>query len=612
MRINFRSHHYAGEGALASTLLVFHAPDWESGDWQRLPNLITAQPIACFASTAEAFHANPSGTANFEIMEGDRAQQARASVARNAGIISLAVMASRVLGLVRDQVFAALFGAGVQYDAFVTAFRIPNLLRDLLAEGALSAAFVTTFTQTLQLKGKAEAVRLSNRVATLIVLCISAISLVAWIYAPAIVRMLAPGFFDISGKAELTIELTRIMIPFLLLIALAAQAMGMLNAFNIFGLPALASAFFNVGSIAGGLLLGFLWGPALGLSPIAGMAYGTLIGGFLQLAVQWPSLGRCGVSYRPDFGFRDAGVSQVIRLMGPAIIGTAAVQINVFVNTNFASEIIDPVTGAVLNGPVSWLNYAFRFMQFPIGVFGVAIATAALPTLSRNTANLDYGEFRQTLAHSLALVFLLCIPSAIGLAVLGRPIVTLVFEHGRFTSFDTIQTANALAAYSLGLAGYAAVKVLSPAFYALNDARTPMLISVGSIAVNYVMNSLLVSRFGHVGLAFSTSTVALVNFLLLALLIRRRLGGLEGRRLGYAVLRIIAAALPMALVAWLTSELVTFLPLRGIGLELLQVIGGIGCATIVFYLTCRWLRVEEANEAFTAIAGRFLRLRHRK
>jgi putative peptidoglycan lipid II flippase len=342
------------------------------------------------------------------------------------------------------------------------------------------------------------------------------------------------------------------------------------------------------------------------------MAYGTLIGGFLQLAVQWPSLGRCGVSYRPDFGFRDAGVSQVIRLMGPAIIGTAAVQINVFVNTNFASEIIDPVTGAVLNGPVSWLNYAFRFMQFPIGVFGVAIATAALPTLSRNTANLDYGEFRQTLAHSLALVFLLCIPSAIGLAVLGRPIVTLVFEHGRFTSFDTIQTANALAAYSLGLAGYAAVKVLSPAFYALNDARTPMLISVGSIAVNYVMNSLLVSRFGHVGLAFSTSTVALVNFLLLALLIRRRLGGLEGRRLGYAVLRIIAAALPMALVAWLTSELVTFLPLRGIGLELLQVIGGIGCATIVFYLTCRWLRVEEANEAFTAIAGRFLRLRHRK
>jgi putative peptidoglycan lipid II flippase len=545
-------------------------------------------------------------------MDGDRAQQARANVARNAGIISLAVMASRLLGLVRDQVFAALFGAGAQFDAFVTAFRIPNLLRDLLAEGALSAAFVTTFTQTLQLKGKEDAIRLSNRVATLIVLGISAISLLAWIYAPAIVRILAPGFFEISGKAELTIELTRIMIPFLLLIALAAQAMGMLNAFNVFGLPALASAFFNLGSILGGLLLGFLWGPALGLSPIAGMAYGTLIGGFLQLAVQWPSLRRRGVSYRPDFHFRDAGVGQIIRLMGPAVIGTAAVQVNVFVNTNFASEIIDPLTGTVLNGPVSWLNYAFRFMQFPIGVFGVAIATAALPTLSRSTANPDYGEFRRTLAHSLALVFLLCIPSAIGLAVLGRPIVALVFEHGRFTSFDTVQTANALAAYSIGLAGYAAVKVLSPAFYALNDARTPMLISVGSIAVNYLMNSLLVGPFGHVGLAFSTSTVALVNFLLLAALIRRRLGGLEGRRLGSSVLRIFAASLPMALTAWFISELVTSLPVRGLALELLQVIGGIGLAVLVFYLGCRWLRVEEANEAVDAIGGRLLRLVRRR
>ena len=185
---------------------------------------------------------------------------------------------------------------------------------------------------------------------------------------------------------------------------------------------------------------------------------------------------------------------QILRLLGPAIIGTAAVQINVFINTNFASAIIDPATGAIANGPVSWLNYAFRFMQFPIGVFGVAIATATLPTLSRNSSQPDYREFRQTLAHSLTLVFLLCIPSALGLAVLGRPIIALIFEHGKFTSFDTVQTANALAAYSVGLAGYAAIKVLSPAFYALHDARTPMLISLGSILVNFVLNSLLVGQ----------------------------------------------------------------------------------------------------------------------
>jgi putative peptidoglycan lipid II flippase len=447
---------------------------------------------------------------------------------------------------------------------------------------------------------------LSNRVATLSLIVIIVISILAWFFTAEIVRLLAPGFFAVPGKAELTISLTRIMIPFLLLIALAAQAMGMLNAFNIYGIPALASAFFNIGIIVGGLSLGFLLGPAFGISPIAGMAYGVLIGGFLELAVQWPSLKRCGVSYRPDLTVSDPGLRQIIRLMGPAVIGTAAVQINVFVNTNFASAIIDPATGAVANGPVSWLNYAFRFMQFPIGVFGVAIATATLPSLSRITSNPDFTEFRQTLAHSLALVFLLCIPSAIGLMVLREPIMALVFERGKFTSFDTVQTANALAAYSIGLAGYAAIKVLSPAFYALGDARTPMLISLGSIAVNYLMNSLLVGPFGHVGLACSTAAVALVNFLLLALFMRRRLGRLDGRRLSAAVLRICAASLPMALTAWAISAAAAMLPLRGFLLHLLQVSAAIGCATLVFYFACRRLRIEELAEALDAVGGRLL------
>jgi putative peptidoglycan lipid II flippase len=545
-------------------------------------------------------------------MNEDHAQHGRASVARNAGVISLAVTASRVLGLVRDQVFAALFGAGLQYDAFLTAFRIPNLLRDLFAEGALSAAFVTTFTQVQQIKGPEEAFRLSNRVATALMLVLSVICVVGWIFAPSIVYWLAPGFYDVPGKAELTIHLTRIMIPFLLLIALAAKAMGILNARNKFAIPAIAPVFFNLGSVIGGLFLGFSVGPSLGLSPIEGMAFGTLVGGFLQFAVQWPSLRRAGFRYRPMLDFYDPGVRQIMRLMGPAIIGTAAVQINVFVNTNFASEIVDPATGAVLNGPVSWLSYAFRFMQFPIGVFGVAIATAALPPLSRSTSNPDYVEFRQTLAHSLALVFLLCIPSAVGLAVLGRPIVALVFEHGKFTSFDTVQTANALAAYSLGLAGYAAVKVLSPAFYALNDARTPMLISVGSIVVNFVMNSLLVGPFGHVGLAFSTSTVALVNFLLLAVFMRRRLGRLGGRRLAATVLRVAAASCAMAAGAWFASELLSWLPLRGLGLHLLQVSAALALAAVIFYASCRLLGVEELDDAVNALGSRFVRIVRRR
>jgi putative peptidoglycan lipid II flippase len=545
-------------------------------------------------------------------MEKESAQQSRANVARNAGIVSLAVMASRVLGLVRDQVFAVLFGAGLQYDAFLTAFRIPNLLRDLFAEGALSAAFVTTFTQVQQIKGEQEAFRLSNRVATLLIIVLSLICIVGWIFTPSIVYLLAPGFFDVSGKAELTIQLTRIMIPFLLLIALAAKAMGILNARNNFAIPAIAPVFFNLGSILAGLFLGFLAGAYLGLSPIEGMAVGTLVGGFLQFAVQWPSLRRAGFRYRPMLSFTDPGVRQIIRLMGPAIIGAAAVQINVFVNTNFASAIIDPATGAIANGPVSWLNYAFRFMQFPIGVFGVAIATATLPTLSRSTANPDYSEFRQTLAHSLALVFLLCIPSAVGLAVLGKPIVALVFEHGKFTAFDTVQTANALAAYAIGLAGYGAIKVLSPAFYALNDARTPMVISLGSIAVNYLMNSLLVGPFGHVGLAFSTSAVALVNFLLLALFMRRRLGLLGGRQLAITALKIALASAALAVVAWLVNESAGALPAHGLALKFSRVVIAIILAGATFYLVCRLLQVDELPEAIDAIGGKLMRQLRRK
>ncbi len=540
-------------------------------------------------------------------MKPQQLDPARPNVARNAGIISLAVMASRVLGLVRDQVFAILFGAGLQYDAFLTAFRIPNLLRDLFAEGALSAAFVTTFTQVLETKGEEEAFRLSNRVATALMILLGIICILGWIFAPTIVNLLAPGFFAVPGKADLTIHLTRIMIPFLLLIALAAKAMGILNARHNFGVPAIAPVFFNLGSIIGGLFLGFTAGPALGLSPIEGMAFGTLIGGLLQFAVQWPSLRRAGFRYRPMLSLSDPGVRQIMRLMGPAIIGTAAVQVNVFVNTNFASSIIDPATGIVANGPVSWLSYAFRFMQFPIGVFGVAVATATLPPLSRSMARENYNEFRQTLAHGLALVFLLCIPSAVGLAVLGRPIVALIFEHGRFSALDTLETGNALAAYSIGLAGYAAVKVLSPAFYALNDARTPMLISLGSIAVNYVMNSMLVGRFGHVGLAFSTSTVALVNFLLLAIFMRRRLGRLEGGHLVSTVLRICLASLPMAVVAWSVSAFSIGVPLHGLALQLVRVVASITLAGVVFYLSCQMLHIEELSEAANAIGARFFK-----
>src|SRR5881296_356213 len=462
----------------------------------------------------------------------------RAQLARRAGVVSAAVFASRVLGLVREQVFAVFFGAGRELDAFITAFRIPNLLRDLFAEGALSAAFVTTFTWRLEHEGEAAAWRLANLVVNALAIVVSAITLAGIWFAPALVTAIAPGFADIPGKVELTVALTRIMFPFLLLVALAAVAMGILNTRHLFGVPAAASAFFNLGSIVGGLgcaawlAPGYLPGvlgrgpapdPGLVTRAMTGMAIGTLAGGLLQLLVQVPSLWRVGFRYRPLVDFRDPGVRQVMRLMAPATIGAAAVQVNVLVNNNFASYLGD--------GPVSWLNVAFRFMQLPIGLFGVAIGTVTLPLVSRQSARGDTVGLGRTVAQALEMVAVLCLPAAAGLAVLGVPVIGVIYQHGRFTAADTAAAAQALVGYAVGLAGYAGIKVLAPSFYALGDARTPMLVSVLSIGVNYVLNWTFVRRlgFGHLGLALATSAVALGNFALLYVVLRRRIGRFGGR-----------------------------------------------------------------------------------
>src|SRR6185369_12216639 len=441
----------------------------------------------------------------------------RRQLARRAGLVSAGVLASRILGLVREQTFAVLFGAGRELDAFVTAFRIPNLMRDLFAEGALSAAFVTTFTQRMEKDGTASAWRLANLVVNALAVVVGLVTLLGICFAPALVDFIAPGFAEIPGKTELTVTMTRIMFPFLLLVALAAVAMGVLNTCNVFGIPAAASAFFTLGSIIGGLgavawiapgYVESVFGggrgevaPDAAARAITGMAIGTLVGGLLQLLVQVPALYRVGFRWRPSLDAHDAGLRQVLRLMGPATVGAAAVQVNVLVNSNFASYLGD--------GPVSWLNVAFRFMQLPIGLFGVALGTVALPAVSRHRARGDTAALGRTVGQALELVALLCLPAAAGLAVFGVPVIGLVYEHGRFGPADTTAAAQALAAYAVGLAGYAGIKVLAPAFYALDDTRVPMLVSILSIVTNFVLNWTFVRvlGFGHVGLALSTSAV---------------------------------------------------------------------------------------------------------
>jgi putative peptidoglycan lipid II flippase len=518
------------------------------------------------------------------------------SVVRSAGMVSVAMGMSRVTGLLREIVMARLFGAGFVYDAFLLGFRIPNLTRDLFAEGALSSAFVPIFTQTLDQKGRKEAARLSNLVATALIVIVGLFCLFGIVFTPAWVNLLASGFHQVPGKFELAVKLTRIMFGFLLLVALAAQAMGVLNACHRFAVPALASTFFNIGSVTFGLILGFALGPYLGIEPITGMAIGVVLGGALQLIWQLPSLRAEGFRFQPAIDWRHPLLRKIFRLMGPAILGNAAVQINVLVITNFASRIPG-------NGPVSWLGYSFRFMQLPLGLFGVAIASATLPSISRSAGLGDFDEFRRTLSKSLGMVFLFTLPSSVGLVVLGRSMIGAIYQGGKFSAYDTQQTALALSCYALGLAGYSALKVLNPAFYALHDARTPMLVSILSIAVNYIVASLLFGHtgLGHAGLALSTAAVATFGGVALFVMLRNRVGGIYGRNLLESIWKIAAASVVMG-AAVLASQ--HFIESR-LGMDRLARLADLAVSIpvgiLIFYAACRTLRVSELEVAARAL-----------
>jgi putative peptidoglycan lipid II flippase len=346
-------------------------------------------------------------------------------------------------------------------------------------------------------------------------------------------------------RAEIAAHLTAVMFPFILLVSLAAQVMGMLNAKNVFGWPAMASTFFNIGSIIGGAALALWIDPHHGSAGLTGVAIGTLIGGFLQLVVQFPSL--WAVGYRPkfDFGWRDEGVRTVLRLMGPAVIAASAVQVNVAVNSSFATH-CEP-------GAVAWLNNAFRLMQLPLGLFGVAIGTVTLPLVSRTASTGDMVAFRSTLAHGMRLAFLLTIPSTVGLICLARPIIGIIFQHGKYNSHDTAQAGAALQYYAVGLAAYSGIKVLAPAFYAIDKRKTPMMVSFASIVVNFALNWTLTLQvgMGQRGLALSTGCVAIINFCTLYVLMRRETKRLETRLMLYSLGKIGVASALLGAVCWI-------------------------------------------------------------
>jgi putative peptidoglycan lipid II flippase len=500
---------------------------------------------------------------------------------------------SRVLGLVREQLFAALLGASSLADAFVAAFRIPNLLRDLLAEGALSSALVPAFKLRLAREGAAAAHRLAAVVAGNVALVMGALVLAAMALAPQIIDGMAGDYALIPGKLETTVLLARVMLPFLVLACLSAVAMSLQNAHDRFLAPALSPALFNTVAIGVGLAL-YLAG-ARGRGVVIGWALGTVLGGVAQLSLQLPALWRRG--WRPrlalDLRLRDPAVRGIALALLPAIVGVAAVQLNVFVNTMFASS--EP-------GAVSWLNYAFRFLQLPVGVFGVAIATVSTARYAEAAVAeepLRSQQMSQYVAEGLRMVLLLCAPATVGLLVLDEAILRLLYQRGRFSAADTAASARALECYAAGMIAYAGVKVVAPAFYALGKIRAAVIASLISVLGNLILNVALHARFGYRALALGTAAAALLNGAALYAAFTRVIGPLPHRALASHAARVAAACLVMAVAVreghrWIDRRVGHFHTSE----RLLETLVPVALGAAVYTLACVALRVEEVAAAW--------------
>jgi len=518
--------------------------------------------------------------------------------ARNTLKVSAAVMMSRVLGLVREMVFAGLFGGTRWTDCFVLAYKVPNLLRDLFAEGALSQAFVTTFSKALKTEGDASAWQLANRVMTLAAIFMGLVTAVGIFIAPWIVELLmlltrldATGRGYNPGEVAFTVTMVRVMYPYILLVSMSALAMGMLNAKGVFFMPALSACFFNLGSILGGVGIGWWLDPEWGPRSLLGFSIGVVIGGVAQLTCQFPSLVRAGFRFVADFQWRDTRVAKILSLMLPAVIAASVVQVNVMINGMFAF--------GVAEGATSWLNYAFRLMQLPLGVFGVAVATVTLPALSRAAIDGVTPDFRAILAKGLRLVTFLVLPSMLGLIFLAEPIISVIYERGNFTDETRSQTAVALQAYGCGLLFYAGLKVLQPAFYAIDRRWLPMISSIIALFLNIGFNSLFVFvlGYGHAALALTTSITATANFLFLYLAMRHFAGSLDTLPLLRMLAKLVVAACIMCALChvgriWLMADPGAIAwPLRAAYLAAIVAVAG-----TTYLGVARLLRVEEVGE----------------
>jgi len=503
----------------------------------------------------------------------------KGKIARRAGVVGLLTLLSRITGLVRDMAIAHAFGTRLAADAFFVAFRIPNLLRRLFAEGALTVSFVPVFTETFR-RSREKAKELSDIAWTLMSLLLVVVSVVGISFSPLFVKLTAWGFGGQPEKFALTVTLTRVMFPYILLVSLAALAMGVLNSLKHFAVPASSSIFMNLGIIAGALGLSHWIRP-----PPLGLAIGVLLGGVLQLAVHFPLLGKFGFFPKFRWNLQEPGVLKIVGMMIPAAFGAAVYQFNVIVTTLLASFLPE--------GSVSYLWYADRIMEFPVGVWGIAMATVLLPSLSDHAAEKDYEALKGTFRYGLRMVFFLTIPAAGGLMVLAEPIVRLLLEHGHFSAVSTLHTSRALIFFAIGLPFISAVRVTSNGFYSLQDARAPVKTAVWAVVANLVLSLLLMEPIGHNGLALAISLSSTLNFLMQMALFRKKVGRLGLRAITGGILKTGLSTLGMMAVVRLLQGL--YLPIH-LWQQALTLFGLIAVGILTFLLFEWLLKGNEVRE----------------
>lgn len=451
--------------------------------------------------------------------------------------MSVATFISRILGYVKDMILAGYFGATGVADTFFVAFRIPNLLRELFAEGSMSSAFIPVLTEHQTKYGHEEAKRLVRITFTFIVIFVGIVCIAGIVFSPAIVTAIAPGFVSSPEKFSLTVLLTRIMLPFLLFISLAAFAMGALNTRRVFFVPSLAPAMLNIMIIAVVLTLA----PAME-EPIVAVAIGVVLGGFIQFVFQLPSFFKNGYSLTPAHDFRHPGLKKMSILILPATMGMAVAQINIFVSTILASYLPE--------GSITYLYYSMRLIQFPIGIFGVAMGMAVLPTLSEHAVRGDYDKLRSDFSFALRLLFFITVPAMAGLIALREPIVNILFQRGQFDYDATVGTAEALLFYSFGIWSIVGVRVVTASFYSMQDTRTPVKIAVVALAANVIFSIILMNPLKHGGLALANALASGVNFSLLFFFLRKRLKHVDTKRILSSFLKTVFASSIMGITGW--------------------------------------------------------------